>query len=92
MRGIIAVADVSNEVDKLKKKQKEDLANGLEVVKGAKTALFFGLAATKGLRGVTKGVKKYTSPMGNQQAYLTLSYLYRYHNLVMTDPQSLHNL
>ena len=31
----IGIADVSNEVQKLKKKQKEDLANGLEVVKGA---------------------------------------------------------
>ena len=59
------MADVSNEVDKLKRKQKEDLANGLEVVKGAKTALFFGLAATKGLRGVTKSVKKYTSATGS---------------------------
>ena len=34
VRSIVAIADVSNEVDKLKRKQKEDLANGLEVVKG----------------------------------------------------------
>ena len=57
VKAIVGVSDVANEVHKLKTKEKEDLANGLEVETGTKTKLFFSLAAKK-VRSGAKDAKK----------------------------------
>ena len=52
----VNIADGANEVEKVKKTQKERIANGLEVVKGAKTAAFFGTAGKAAMKQVGSGV------------------------------------
>ena len=53
----MGIADGANEVEKVKAIQKERLANGLEVVKGAKTAAFFGTTGKAAMQQSGAGVQ-----------------------------------